>query len=47
MGGCIDGQYGDHVLLAPPYIIDSEVVGQIVERLSRAVDSALKEAGVA
>ncbi|WP_316977505.1 aspartate aminotransferase family protein [Shumkonia mesophila] len=47
MGGCIDGQYGDHVLLAPPYIIDSEVVGQIVERLARAVDSALKEAGVA
>ncbi|MBE0531003.1 MAG: aspartate aminotransferase family protein [Rhodospirillales bacterium] len=47
MGGCIDGQYGDHVLLAPPYIIDTEVVGQIVERLSRAVDAALKEAGVA
>ncbi len=47
MGGCIDGQYGDHVLLAPPYIIDSEVVGQIVERLARAVDAALKEAGVA
>jgi adenosylmethionine-8-amino-7-oxononanoate aminotransferase len=47
MGGCIDGQYGDHVMLAPPYIVDSEVIGQIVERLARAVDSALKEAGVA
>lgn len=47
MGGCIDGQYGDHVLLAPPYIVDTEVVGQIVERLSRAVDTALKDAGVA
>jgi adenosylmethionine-8-amino-7-oxononanoate aminotransferase len=47
MGGCIDGQYGDHVLLAPPYIIDSEVVDQIVERLARAVDAALKESGVA
>ncbi len=43
MGGCIDGRLGDHVLLAPPYISDSSVIGAIVERLGKAVDAALAQ----
>jgi adenosylmethionine-8-amino-7-oxononanoate aminotransferase len=41
MGGPIDGARGDHVLLAPPFIIDETVVDTIVERLGDAVDAAL------
>jgi hypothetical protein len=44
-GGTIDGRRGDHILLAPPYIIEDDHVEQIVERLGAAVDAAL--AGVA
>jgi adenosylmethionine-8-amino-7-oxononanoate aminotransferase len=44
MGGTIDGARGDHVLLAPPFIIGDEDVGLVVERLSRAVDSAVRAA---
>ena len=40
MGGTIDGVSGDHVLLAPPYIIDGGHVEAIVERLSTALDTA-------
>ena len=43
MGGTIDGQRGDHVLLAPPFIIDDEHVAEIVDKLGDAVDSALAE----
>lgn len=41
MGGTIDGARGDHVLLAPPFIVDAPVVDTIVERLGDAVDAAL------
>jgi adenosylmethionine-8-amino-7-oxononanoate aminotransferase len=44
MGGTIDGARGDHVLLAPPFIIGDEDVGLVVERLSGAVDSAVRAA---
>lgn len=37
MGGTIDGVRGDHVLLAPPYIVSADEVDQIVERLSSAI----------
>ena len=42
MGGTIDGRQGDHVLLAPPYIIAPEEVDQIVERIAGAIDAAVK-----
>jgi hypothetical protein len=45
-GGTADGNSGDHVLLAPPFIIDEKVVGEIVERLGDAIDAALGDAGV-
>lgn len=41
MGGTIDGARGDHVLLAPPFIVDEQIVDAIVERLGDAVDAAL------
>lgn len=44
-GGTADGQRGDHVLLAPPYIATSGDIDMIVERLGAAVDSALKDIG--
>jgi adenosylmethionine-8-amino-7-oxononanoate aminotransferase len=41
MGGTIDGRQGDHVLLAPPFIVSDEQLDQIVQRLARAVGNAL------
>jgi hypothetical protein len=41
MGGTVDGRQGDHVLLAPPFIVDEGVVDTIVERLGDAVDAAI------
>lgn len=41
MGGTVDGVAGDHVLLAPPFIIDGAAVEAIVERLGDAVDAAI------
>lgn len=41
MGGTINGARGDHVLLAPPFIVDEAIVDTIVERLGDAVDAAL------
>lgn len=41
MGGTIDGKRGDHVLLAPPFIVTPADIDTIVERLGDAVDSAI------
>ena len=41
MGGTVDGTRGDHVLLAPPFIIDRTAVDAIVERLGDAIDAAV------
>jgi adenosylmethionine-8-amino-7-oxononanoate aminotransferase len=41
MGGTIDGRRGDHVLLAPPFIVTDNELDEIVERLLAAVDAAL------
>ncbi|CAH2405832.1 putative Uncharacterized aminotransferase YodT [Mesorhizobium escarrei] len=40
-GGTIDGVRGDHVLLAPPFIIDAAAVDAVVERLGDAIDAAV------
>jgi adenosylmethionine-8-amino-7-oxononanoate aminotransferase len=45
-GGTVDGVSGDHVLLAPPFIIEDAHVEEIVEKLGEAVDASLAEAGV-
>ncbi len=41
MSGTRDGKRGDHVLLAPPFIIEDEQIDEMVSKLSRAVMSAL------
>jgi adenosylmethionine-8-amino-7-oxononanoate aminotransferase len=41
MGGTIDGVRGDHVLLAPPFIVDAGQIDTIVERLGDTVDAVL------
>ncbi len=41
-GGTADGVAGDHVLLAPPYIIRADEVDLIVDRLGDAVDAAIR-----
>jgi adenosylmethionine-8-amino-7-oxononanoate aminotransferase len=43
MGGTIDGRLGDHVLLAPPFIISEDELDQVVARLGEAVDAAIAE----
>jgi adenosylmethionine-8-amino-7-oxononanoate aminotransferase len=43
MGGTIDGVHGDHVLLAPPFIVDDAQLDQILLRLTRALDTALAD----
>jgi adenosylmethionine-8-amino-7-oxononanoate aminotransferase len=42
MGGTIDGTRGDHVILAPPYIVTAPDIDTIVERLGDAVDVATR-----
>ena len=41
MGGTIDGVRGDHILLAPPYIISAEEVDLIVDRITGAIREVL------
>ena len=40
-GGCVEGLRGDHVLLAPPFIISAAQVGEIADKLRVAVDRAI------
>lgn len=46
-GGTVDGKNGDHVLLAPPYIVTRDDVEMIVRRLEVATNKALAEVGCA
>ncbi|MFP4451281.1 MAG: aspartate aminotransferase family protein [Rhodosalinus sp.] len=39
MGGTIDGRRGDHVLLAPPFILTDDQIGELVDKLGRAIDA--------
>jgi adenosylmethionine-8-amino-7-oxononanoate aminotransferase len=43
MGGTIDGKFGDHVIVAPPYIASVSDIDAIVERLGAAVDEVLAQ----
>jgi adenosylmethionine-8-amino-7-oxononanoate aminotransferase len=43
MGGTIDGRSGDHVLLAPPFIVDAADIDAIVARLGDAIEAALAD----
>ena len=41
MGGTIDGKRGDHIVIAPPYIIEERHIDEIVDKLSVAFERAL------
>ncbi|WP_276199914.1 aspartate aminotransferase family protein [Chelatococcus sp. XZ-Ab1] len=42
-GGTADGVSGDHILLAPPFIIAASHVEEIVDKLAAAIDGAIAE----
>jgi adenosylmethionine-8-amino-7-oxononanoate aminotransferase len=44
MGGTLDGVQGDHVLLAPPFILEQAQLDELVSRLGAALDAVLKSA---
>ena len=41
MGGTVDGQAGDHVLIAPPFIISDDQIDELGEKLQAAVSRPL------
>jgi adenosylmethionine-8-amino-7-oxononanoate aminotransferase len=47
MGGTVDGNLGDHILIAPPFICTAQQIDTIVERLTDAVGAALTSIGAA
>lgn len=42
MGGTIDGMRGDHVLIAPPYIVSDGQLDELADKLGQAVDVAFR-----
>jgi len=44
-GGTADGARGDHILLAPPFIIEDAHIAEIVDKLADAIDAAVHETG--
>ncbi|SNS31183.1 aspartate aminotransferase family protein [Tropicimonas sediminicola] len=44
MSGTIDGRQGDHVLLAPPFIIEDTQLDELVDKLDGAISKALAAA---
>ncbi len=42
MGGTVDGRSGDHILLAPPFIISDAEVGELADKLDRAIRKTLQ-----
>ena len=43
--GCVDGVNGDHILLAPPFIVSNEDVEELARRVHLSIDGALAEMG--
>jgi len=41
MSGTRDGKHGDHILLAPPFILEDEHIGELVDKLSQAVETVV------
>ncbi|PTD96727.1 aspartate aminotransferase family protein [Pseudothauera lacus] len=41
MGGTLDGRRGDHVLIAPPFIITKAQIGRLVELLVKSIDATV------
>ena len=41
IGGAADGESGDHILIAPPYIAEDDHLAELVDKLAAAVDEAI------
>ncbi len=41
MSGTIDGRTGDHILLAPPFIIEDAQIAELVDKLGRAIGAVI------
>ena len=41
MSGTIDGRTGDHVLLAPPFIISDDQLDELTDKLETAIQAAI------
>jgi adenosylmethionine-8-amino-7-oxononanoate aminotransferase len=44
MGGTLDGVQGDHVLLAPPFVVEDAQLEELVSKLGAALDVVLRSA---
>jgi len=42
-GGTVNGRDGDHILIAPPFIIEDAQIDELVGKLSRALETALAQ----
>jgi adenosylmethionine-8-amino-7-oxononanoate aminotransferase len=43
MGGTIDGARGDHVLIAPPFIVEDAQLDELVDKLRASIQATLTE----
>jgi adenosylmethionine-8-amino-7-oxononanoate aminotransferase len=41
MSGTIDGRRGDHILLAPPFIVEDDQLDELTDKLSRAIATVI------
>ena len=41
MAGTIDGRQGDHILLAPPFIIEDAQLDALTDKLALAIEQAI------
>lgn len=40
-GGTVDGKFGDHIMLAPPFISSEDELVLVVDRLAKSIDAAI------
>ena len=45
-GGTANGKRGDHILLAPPFIINVDQISELVDKLGQAIDASLRQIGL-
>jgi hypothetical protein len=45
MGGTVDGKQGDHIMFAPPFVINQAQVDDMLERFDKAFSSVMKALG--
>jgi adenosylmethionine-8-amino-7-oxononanoate aminotransferase len=39
MQGTVDGFLGDHILIAPPFIINNSEIDELCEKLKKTIDT--------